>query len=135
MHAVFVPQLLYGCSTWYSPHKRNEVSKAVMRKLEDIQCKAERIITGAFRATSKLALNIETHTLPIKSLLAQSTYVAAIRMMISPTYELIVRPRSTKRHRMISSLKRLTSSLQEVAGIEVNRIEKIASFVKKASPW
>ena len=58
-----------------------------------------------------MTLNIETHISSIKLMLDQMTYAAVIRLTTSSTYELIVRAKSKRKNRKISSLEKLISRL------------------------
>jgi len=77
---VLVPQILYGCSIWgncdlYAKgiHSQNA------RLLNSIQTQALRVVTGAYKATSQAALNIESHTTPILLEIKKRTMATAIR--------------------------------------------------------
>lgn len=58
--AVVVSQMTYGLSTWYTPCGEPRHNKSQLAILETLQYKAQKVISGAFSATSKSALNIET---------------------------------------------------------------------------
>lgn len=64
--AVVLPQLSYACSVWYLPPGEKGRRKSHLATLELVQTKATRIITGADKATSSPALNIEAEILPLK---------------------------------------------------------------------
>lgn len=66
LHAVVIPQLTYACSVWYTLHDKQKHNKSHLKQLVSVQYQAVRAITGAYRATSSPALDIETYTLPIK---------------------------------------------------------------------
>jgi hypothetical protein len=59
------PALLYGCSAWYAPKDTPEYRKGVARKLQAIQGRCLRAISGAYKATATEALEIETYIPPI----------------------------------------------------------------------
>jgi hypothetical protein len=59
------PALLYGCSAWYAPEDTPEHRKGIARKLQAIQGRYLRAISGAYKATAIQALEIETYTPPI----------------------------------------------------------------------
>jgi hypothetical protein len=56
--AVLTPQLLYGCSTWYTRGSRGHQSQAAraIKTLENIQHEVLHQIGGAFKTTSRAAL-------------------------------------------------------------------------------
>lgn len=133
MHAVFIPQLTHGCSVWYTPHGEKKHLKGVTDNLAKVQSRAERAITGAYRATSKVALNIETHSLPMHLRLDKLTSSAAVRLITSPVYEDIIGARSTRKTRSISPLEMLTTRLEKRTGVKAKEMEKITPFA--AAPW
>lgn len=59
MRPVFLPQLTYACSIWFIPRGEKKHLKGLMNALEGVQYQAEKVITGAYKATSKAALRIE----------------------------------------------------------------------------
>ncbi|KAJ3552812.1 hypothetical protein NPX13_g11028 [Xylaria arbuscula] len=64
---VAVPQMLYACSVWSNADVRGKAyTKKTLEMLQTIQARAARTITGAFKATSRPALNIETYLLPVE---------------------------------------------------------------------
>jgi ribonuclease HI len=73
-----IPSLLNGCGTWYSPQGTPEHRKGVAAKLQAIHGRSLRVITGAYRATSTEALEIETFTQPLdlhaETMAAATTY-------------------------------------------------------------
>ena len=134
MQAVFMPQLTYSSSVWYTPHKdKNKLLKTITNQLATVVYKAERKITGAFRATSRVALNIETHTLPIQQRLKRINYNAAIRLATSSVYEFIIEARSKKKQRIWTPLEILTKEVEKKTKVPFAKIEKITPFV--TAPW
>lgn len=64
---VTLPQMTYACSVWSNTGiKGQPYTKKTLRTLEAIQARAARAISGAYRATSRAALDVETHLLPIE---------------------------------------------------------------------
>ena len=61
-----------------------------------MQYQAARAITGAYRATSSPALDIETYTLPIEQKLDYLTAKTALRIASSPSYSIIIAARPEK---------------------------------------
>ena len=58
--SVVIPQLTYACSVGYIPHGETKHKKSQLKQLISIQYQANRVITGAYKATSAPALDIET---------------------------------------------------------------------------
>ncbi|KAI3326549.1 hypothetical protein HD806DRAFT_532179 [Xylariaceae sp. AK1471] len=64
---VAIPQMLYACSVWSNANIRGKgYTNKTLDMLQAMQARAARVISGAFTATSRLALNIETYLLPAK---------------------------------------------------------------------
>ncbi|KID87351.1 Ribonuclease H-like protein, partial [Metarhizium majus ARSEF 297] len=66
---VVVPQIMYACSAWSNANWRTRnmpYTNKTLVNLQSLQARAARLISGAFKATSTPALDIETHLLPIE---------------------------------------------------------------------
>ncbi|KAJ3552122.1 hypothetical protein NPX13_g11188 [Xylaria arbuscula] len=64
---VAMPQMLYACSVWSNADIRGKgYTKKTLETLQTMQARAARTITGAFKATSRPALNIESYLLPVQ---------------------------------------------------------------------
>ncbi len=64
---VAVPQMMYACSLWSNPGgKKGTYTDKTLNTLKTIQARAARYICGAFKTSSRPALDIETHLLPIE---------------------------------------------------------------------
>lgn len=62
-----LPQMTYACSIWSNATtKGRPYTKKTLEVLQGIQARAARVISGAFRTTSRVALDIETFLLPIE---------------------------------------------------------------------
>jgi hypothetical protein len=60
---------MYGCSAWSNTNwtaNGASISGRMLGKLESLQGRGARAISGAYRATSIPALNVETYLLPIE---------------------------------------------------------------------
>lgn len=133
--AIVIPQITYCCSAWYQPEKTIGHNKSHLLSLQRIQAQAARKITGAFKATSTPALDIETHLLPIEQQLEKSASEAVLRIATSPVYGDIIKPRSErwrskrkpKNNRKTSPLERHTNRFQERYG-DVSQIERLQPF-------
>jgi ribonuclease HI len=89
-NATIIPQLLYGSSAWYTPRTEDSrYREKRIEKLATIQYRAARIITGAFRATSKPALNAEVYLMPVELRLEEAAIATYMRIAASPLYTLI----------------------------------------------
>lgn len=64
--AVVAPQMMYGCSAWSIARDTGAgYTRQTIDTLNSLQAKAGRIISGAFKATSGPALDIELYLLPM----------------------------------------------------------------------
>jgi hypothetical protein len=91
------PAITFGANTWYTPTGVQGARKGVAKKLQAIQGKCLRVITGAYRATATEALEIETHTLPMDILL--ETHVAKTMLRLGESQAKGVVERFIKRIR------------------------------------
>lgn len=133
MHAVFLPQLTHGCSAWYTPHLEKGHTKSVITSLSSVLYRAQKAITGAFKATSKAALQIETFSPPIHVHLDRMVCQAALRIATSPAYLAIIATRSKNKTRIVSPLEKLTARLERKTGTCIKDLEIITPFT--TPPW
>ena len=63
--AVFVLQILYGATAWFSPKTKAD-ENTIVSIFTGIQRRASILITGAFKSMSAAALNIELFLLPVR---------------------------------------------------------------------
>jgi ribonuclease HI len=75
---TIMPQLLYGSSAWLAPSRKG--NKHIREALEAIQGKALKVVTGAYRAASYAALNIEANVPPITITADRLNKEAALRL-------------------------------------------------------
>jgi hypothetical protein len=67
--AIALPQMMYACSIWSNANlndKKRGYTHKTVDALRSIQARAARSICGAYRATSRVALDVETFLLPIE---------------------------------------------------------------------
>ena len=79
--AIIIPQLLYASSVWYGSGKRR---KWMVDKLSSLQHEAGVVISGAFKATSRAALNVELYLPPIDAVLEQRNAKTISRLATVP---------------------------------------------------
>ena len=130
--SVFIPQLTYACSVWYTPPGETKHNKSQLKQLVSIQLQANRVIAGAYKATSAPALNIETHTLPIELKLDQLTSISALRIATSPLYSVIIATRTPSRT-LLSPLEILINRYEKLSASSITELEKIAPLC--TAPW
>lgn len=72
--AMVIPQITYGCLVWYTPHGEKGHTAKMYAMLTKIQLEAARVIAGAYRATSAVALDVELFILPMRQQLEKRAY-------------------------------------------------------------
>lgn len=136
---VAVPQMMYACSAW-SNAKSTEAAYTTqtLQTLRSLQARAARAIGGAFKATSTVALDVETHLLPVQRQIEKHNAEALCRMLVSKSGRKLVvaeqSPAQRKRpKRYLSPLQNISRWAQEHGGAELNTYEQIPAFV--VPPW
>lgn len=132
LQSVVIPQLTYACSVWYTPQGGKRHNKTHLGHLTGAQYQAISIITGAYKATSAPALDIETFTIPVKQKLEWLTSNAMLRIASSPSYANIVDSR-TKSQIYLSPLQILTDRYERLFKSLISNIEQTAPFT--APQW
>jgi ribonuclease HI len=144
-NAVVVPQLLYGCSAWFAPTAdRKKYMVTNVEKLASIQHRAARIITGAFRATSKPALDVEAFSTPMRLRLEREAIHAYMRIVSSPlhatledirgrAYTKLLGPNWRLRPRLWTTLERHHDHYQSRLGQDIEQLEVKSPYI--AAPW
>jgi exonuclease III len=127
-NATVIPQATYACSAWYAPSKKENTKTAIVRALESVQGKALRIATGAFRATSLPALDVEAFVTPIQHTLERAAEETALRIMATPSYQTIISARSKRKNAIQTPLNRLTKNIEKRCGAN-GRLEKVLPFI------
>ena len=131
--AVIVPQLTYACSVWYLPPGEKRYRKSLLATIESVQTKAIRIITGACRATSSPALDVEAGIVPIKLRLEMLIGESLLRLATSTRYSHITQIRSKRKVRKLTPLEALTARFEPQWKITLGSVEKTILFI--TPPW
>ena len=83
-NGVVVPQMMYAYSVWLnSRSKGTPYTVKTLDTLRSIQARGARAICGAFKATSRAALDIETHLLPVAQQIEKHNAHTLSRIMSS----------------------------------------------------
>ena len=86
--AMILPQITYAASVWYAPiYPDGKYREKAIRKLEAIQRKAAKIITGAFKTVSGPALDVEAFLLPLRQHLNKITAETYLRIRTTPLHQ------------------------------------------------
>jgi ribonuclease HI len=86
-NGVVVPQMMYACSAW-SNSRGNGTPYTVktLNTLRSLHARGARAICGVFRATSRAALDVEAHLLPVvQQIETHNTHALGRRIMSSST--------------------------------------------------
>ena len=136
--AIVTPQLLYASSIWYGSGKGK---KWIVDRLSSLQHEAGTVISGAFKATSKAALNIELYLPPIDILLEQRNAKTFSRLATVPPEHALSKHICTAFRKGVRSTlyKHFASPLQELGEVnshlfpEGKRPETITPYI--AAPY
>lgn len=137
---VVVPQMMYACSVW-SNSKGNAApyTGKTLHILGSLQARGARAITGAFRATSSVALDVEAHLLPVVQQIERHNTDTLGRIMTSktaPELDHISRKSTRGSARMpvyTSPLRNMNRRYEDKNPTNVHAIETIPPFV--TPPW
>lgn len=114
---------------WYTPKGEKRHNHGYVKILQSLQYRAQKIISGAFYATSIPALNVEIFIFPICQRLEQIACEVAIRIFCTTASDHIAVNRSTKTRRDKTPLKVLCLHVEHKAGIHSNKLEKIQPYI------
>ncbi|EKG09366.1 Reverse transcriptase, partial [Macrophomina phaseolina MS6] len=89
--SIILPRILYCCSIWALGKPRSKSMEARLADtVEAIQYRAARIIAGAFRATSKAALDVELFLLPAAQTVRKYMGEAFLRIASTQLYRQLI---------------------------------------------
>lgn len=139
-NGVVVPQMMYACSAW-SNSRANSIPYAVkiLDTLRSLQARGARTICGAFKATSRAALDVEAYLLPVAQQIEKHNMHILGRIMscsMIPELDDICRDipiRNTPRTPYTSPLRSIYRRRGGAQTPEVYPMETIPPFV--APPW
>ncbi|EED11537.1 conserved hypothetical protein [Talaromyces stipitatus ATCC 10500] len=136
--AVLQPQIMYACFTWYIRGGRGftGAQRAAEQAIGLIQDQALHRISGAFKRTSRQALEVCIHVSPAELTLAKLAEEACLRIMTSLLRSTLyhVRGQAHRNDPYTSPLHRLETAINRKLGRDTTqRIETIYPFV--VPPW
>lgn len=139
-NGVVVPQMMYACSVWSdSRSKGTPYTVKTMDALRSIQARGARAICGAFKATSRAALDIETNLLPVAQQIEKNNAHTLSRVMSSSMiseFDGSVDDRFNRISRKTPYTSPMRSIHRQCEGsqpVELYPMETIPPFV--APPW
>ncbi|KAG7403339.1 hypothetical protein Forpe1208_v016515 [Fusarium oxysporum f. sp. rapae] len=130
---VAVPQMVYACSAWSNANWRTRdkpYTERTLSKLQSLQARASRVISGAFKATSIPALDIETYLLPVELQIFKHNVNALGRIGPGdhgPTEG------ETRRNKKKSPRRAIEQSITDRQGPNIRRQEHITPYI--VPPW
>ena len=140
------PILTYGATVWYRSHKH---IKTLVKKLEVVQNKAIRLVTGAFRTTPIELIQLRSFLPPIEIWLKKLVQQAAIRLhklpILSPVIQRLPdtwrnrsKPEVSTPFSTPSNFGRNTNKLTNLHSLAAgtpSSAEKLAPFHSDNTPW
>jgi hypothetical protein len=132
---VVIPQITYACSIWSNASTpMKPYTQKTLNMLQNIQAKAARTITGAFRATAKPALNIKTYLLPIKQLIWKYNAIMEIGIATEQKIpELENHSQKGERKKYIASLEKIHQKAKKEQSRDLTPKETILTHI--TPPW
>ena len=122
--AMIVPQMLYGCSAWYTTGGKGQ---AMTTAITRIQRRAGQVITGAFRTTAGSAVEVEAHLLPVQQQLEQTAVQAAMRIRITPLFDEMSGLQNLPK--LLSPLNQLSDMLRKKHKVNLDKLEKRRQYI------
>lgn len=138
---VALPQIMYACSLWSNPGgSKGTYTHTTLNTLKVIQARAARAICGAFKATSRPALDVEAYLLPIEHQIWKHNTEALGRMLTSDNIPELSgladesNPPGQRRQAIHKSpLSSIIHQRRVDGAVDLSNREKIAPFV--TPPW
>ncbi|KAJ3552838.1 hypothetical protein NPX13_g11022 [Xylaria arbuscula] len=137
---VAIPQIMYAGSIWSNADSyRKAYTQKTLETLQRIQVTAARAISGAFRATSRPALDVETHLLPVEQQIWKHNAETMGRILATRDIPEIDKYRdqnaapSSRKRTYTSPLKKIYQALQEERDEDLDKQETIPPYI--TPPW
>lgn len=116
--------MTYCCSIWFSPSSTPSHIKYILKSLPTIQKKTNRVITGAFKAKSLSALDIENFLLSISFKLDKLGIESLSQIISSQLFETIISKCSKPAQlKQLSNSKNLTYQFEKKSGLSIARLK------------
>ena len=128
---VAVPQMMYACSAWSNADWAGKgYTNRTLRKIQSLQGRGARVMSGAYKATSLPALDVEMHLLPVEQQIWKHNIEACGRTNAPLPISLASVQR---RRRKISPREAILKTVQDRDGPNIQMQEHIEPFV--TPPW
>jgi ribonuclease HI len=133
---VVVPQIMYACSAWSNTNWRTRsrpYTDKTLAQLQSIQARTARVVSGAYRATSGPALDIETYLLPLEHQIWKHNADSLGRIGLG-NHEPQHGPGNQREEGLkMSPRKAIQRAIQDEGGFDLERLEVITPHV--VPPW
>ena len=131
---MIISQITYGATIWYTPTEEKGNRKTSVMQLAQAQALGARLITGAFKATSVQALNVEAYLTPIGFELDKKVDQTAACLCSGPLYQTLTQNRSTHPRRILAPLEILEERYAKLFGNNIHELESKPAYII-ASWW
>ncbi|PCD20294.1 hypothetical protein AU210_015951 [Fusarium oxysporum f. sp. radicis-cucumerinum] len=130
---VAVPQMMYACSAWSNANWRTRdkpYTERTLSKLQSLQARASRVISGAYKAASIPALDVETYLLPVEQQIFKHNVDTLGR--VGPA-ERRHTEEEARRNKKKSPRRAIEQAIRDTQGPDIRRQEHIAPYI--VPPW
>ncbi|KAJ3453598.1 hypothetical protein MRS44_017845 [Fusarium solani] len=133
---VVVPQIMYACSAWSNSNRRTRTMpypNKTLAQLQSLQARAARAISGAYKATSAPALDIETHLLPIEHQIWKHNADCLGRISNGKPEPQRNSGQAREERTNISPRRAIQKAIRDEGGFDLEKMEAITPHV--VPPW
>ncbi|KAI8405763.1 hypothetical protein FOFC_13224 [Fusarium oxysporum] len=130
---VAVPQMMYACSAWSNANWRTRdkpYTERTLSKLQSLQARASRVISGAYKAASIPALDVETYLLPVEQQIFKHNVDTLGR--VGPA-ERQHTEEEARRNKKKSPRRAIEQAIRDRQGPDIRRQEHIVPYI--VPPW
>ncbi|KAG7408362.1 hypothetical protein Forpe1208_v012157 [Fusarium oxysporum f. sp. rapae] len=130
---VAVPQMMYACSAWSNANWRTRdkpYTERTLSKLQSLQARATRVISGAYKAASIPALDVETYLLPVEQQIFKHNVDTLGR--VGPA-ERRHTEEEARRNKKKSPRRAIEQAIRDRQGPDIRRQERIVPYI--VPPW
>ncbi|KAF6525556.1 hypothetical protein HZS61_011351 [Fusarium oxysporum f. sp. conglutinans] len=126
---VAVPQMMYACSAWSNANWRTRdkpYTERTLSKLQSLQARASRAISGAYKAASIPALDVETYLLPVEQQIFKHNVDTLGR--VGPA-ERRHTEEEARRNKKKSPRRAIEQAIRDRQGPDIRRQERIVPYI------
>ncbi|KAG6979043.1 RNA-directed DNA polymerase from mobile element jockey [Fusarium oxysporum f. sp. conglutinans] len=130
---VAVPQMMYACSAWSNANWRTRdkpYTERTLSKLQSLQARASRAISGAYKAALIPALDVETYLLPVEQQIFKHNVDTLGR--VGPA-ERRHTEEEARRNKKKSPRRAIEQAIRDRQGLDIRRQERIVPYI--VPPW